>query len=98
MRTARTVLLGALALLCAGSANAAIVTGTVNYLDTKTAACPNPATGCVPLQPIAFSRIQIWNHGTNPWDIWWPVGETSTDGTGRFFYSDALATRTFAVR
>ena len=94
----RTVLLGALALLCAGSANAAIVTGTVNYRDTMTVACPIPATGCAPLQPIAFSRIQIWNRGTNPWDIWWPVGETTTDANGHFFHSDNLASGTFAVR
>jgi hypothetical protein len=94
----KAALVGALALLCAGSANAATVTGTVNYRDTKTEACPNPATGCVPLRPIAFARIQIWNRGINPWDVWWPVGEASTDAAGHFFYSDSRGNGTFAVR
>src|SRR5262249_40147950 len=67
----KAALAGALALLCAGSATAATVTGTVNYRDTRTAACPNPSTGCV----TSRRRGMVGHQADHPRPI--------TDGAGR---------------
>lgn len=85
-------------MLVAGPASAATVTGVFKYADTIAPGCPYTATNCVPLQPIAFARVEIWHRGIFPWQFFAPVGETTTDATGRFWYSDGRYDGTYAVR
>jgi hypothetical protein len=96
----RHLLRGAVALgvlLGAQWSEAAAVGGTFKYQDTVSPACASAAI-CPPLQPIAFTQVEIWHHGTMPWDIWAPVGQVTTDGTGRFFFADTRGSGTYAVR
>ena len=90
------VVLG-ISLLAARASEAATVTGTFKYLDTTSHECFNKP-GCVPLQPIAQTQVEIWHRGTMFWDIWVPVGQVTTDSTGRFSFSDTRSNGTYGVR
>lgn len=95
------IALGALfvAVSAAGPAGAATVRGTFRYLDTASPACPNPAaTGCTPLQPIAFAKVEIWHIGVFFWNTWAKVGEITTDSQGFFSFSDGRGDGTYGVR
>lgn len=87
-----------ISLLAARSSESATVRGTFNYRDTTSPTCV-PGSGCVlPLQPIAFTQVEIWHHGTMVWDFWAPVGQATTDALGRFSFSDTRGSGRYAVR
>ena len=96
-RLFRAALALVIGLVTARASAAATVTGTFNYRDTITPTC-SPGQACVPLQPIASTQVEIWHHGTMFWDVWAPVGQATTDATGRFSFSDTRSSGTYAVR
>jgi hypothetical protein len=86
-------------LFVAGHVDATTLAATLRYRDTASAACPDPAkTGCVPLQPIAYGKVEIWHRGVLPWNFWVSVGQATTDGAGSFSFSDNRGDGTYGVR